>query len=46
MIDYIMLGKTLGTEVIPAIIGLYFGYLFFIKRQKQKRLEKEMSNGG
>lgn len=45
MIDYVKLGEVLGTKIIPAIFGLYFGYIFFIKRPNKKKIEEEITGG-
>ena len=42
MIDYVKLGEILSTKIIPSIIGLYLGYLFFIKRPNKKKIENEI----
>jgi len=41
-IDYYRLGGVLGTEILPAVVGLYLGYLFLSKRPKKKQIENEL----
>lgn len=43
-LNYYELGRIYGSEILPAVIGLYFGY-YLVKKYRDKKKKKELENG-